>query len=272
MAAGRPSKNNVDYFPHFNNLRNHRKVRAIRNKFGQALGLAFWCLILEWLIEHDGLEFEYSDMEVEMLSVELDISAAELREMVDYCVKLEMLFLTDSNFLYSDSLNEKLSPVFEKRNRERERSLTRKRRENGQFQPKKGHTTGVSAAEKPQSKVKKSKEEKSKLKSTNVDKRFCAVDFPLPFESIEFRQVWELFCQHRINIRNELTEQAAKLVVGKLSKEPEYYAIAMIEKTIESGKWPSIYPLKDWEKERINDQRKGASPPKRRYLNANEYV
>lgn len=274
MAAGRPNKNNAEYFPHYNNMRNHRKVRALRNKFGQALGLAFWCLILEWLIEHDGLEFEYSELEIEMLAVELDISAAEMREMLNYCIKLEMLFTTESNFLYSESLNEKLAPVFEKRKRERDRSRTRERRENGQFQPEKPHITGISAAEKPQSKVKESKEEKSKEKknkSTSVDKGFCAYDFPLPFGSEEFKELWRMFCDHRVKIKNALSENSAKLIVNKLAKEPEKYARAMLSNTIESDKYPSVYELKPWEKERIDKEQNvnpaKQDPPKRRYLN-----
>lgn len=158
----RPVKNTVEYFPHFANLRNHRKVKALRSRFGLRLGLAFWSLMLEWLIEHDGLEWEYSDIEVEMISTELEVSAAEMREMVDYCVKLELLSLTDSGFIYSESLNENLQGVFDKRQRERERSKTRARREDGTFAPIESTKQGVSAAETPESKVKESKVNNSK--------------------------------------------------------------------------------------------------------------
>jgi hypothetical protein len=155
----RPSKNNAEYFPHYADLRNHRKIKVLRNRFGMVLGYAFWCLMLEWLTEHDGLEWEYSEMEIEMFASELGVSAAEIREMVDLCFKLQLLSLTSSNYVYSESLNEYLQPVFDKRERERDRSKQRKRSESGTYISGNILTGGVSAAEMPHSRVEKSKEE-----------------------------------------------------------------------------------------------------------------
>jgi|GEM_PF-6508690 len=155
----RPQKNNADYFPHQTTLRNHRKIKILRNRFGSVLGYAFWCMMLEWLTEHDGLEFEYSEIEFEMFASELGVSAAEIPPMIDYCIKLELLFKSDDGFIYSESLNEELNRVFEKRKKEREKSKTRKRKVDGTFLTTSG---GVSAAEIPHSRVEKSKEEKSK--------------------------------------------------------------------------------------------------------------
>ena len=151
---GRPKKNNADYYPHFTTMRNHKKVKILRNRFGSVLGYAFWSMMLEWLAEQDGLEWEYSDIEIEMFASELGVSAAEIPQMVDFCVQIELLFKNSDGFLYSESLNDNLQFLFEKRNREREKSKTRERRSNGRF-----NTTsdGVSAAEIPQSKVKYSK-------------------------------------------------------------------------------------------------------------------
>ena len=42
----RPIKNYCDYFPHDRDMRNHRKVKAIRTKFG-VTGYAIWSMILE---------------------------------------------------------------------------------------------------------------------------------------------------------------------------------------------------------------------------------
>jgi len=160
---GRPRDNSAEYFPHLITLRNHRKVRALRNRYGQALGYAFWCMMLEWLTERDGLEWEYTDLEIEMFSTELGVSAAETQDMVNYCCKLGMLTLTESGFIYSESLNENLQPVFDKRKRERERSKSRKRKENGTFDA----SGGVSAAENPHSIVEYSREEESKEEYIN---------------------------------------------------------------------------------------------------------
>jgi len=177
----RPSKNNADYFPHLTGMRNHRKVKVLRNKFGYVLGYAFWSLMLEWLTEHDGLEWEYNDIEIEMFASELGVSGSEIKEMVEYCITLGLLFKTESNFIYSDSLNEILQPLFDKRNKEREKSKERKRAENGKYTT----SQGVSATEtttamvifeedNQQSKEEKSKEEKSIEKKRNTRKIFIA--------------------------------------------------------------------------------------------------
>lgn len=161
---GRPVKNNCDYFPHFTTMRNHKKVKSLRAKFGQVLGYAFWSMFVEYLTEQDGIEIEFSELEIEMFSGELGVSATEIRSMIDYCIKIELLFLTDDNFIYSDSLNELLQPVFDKRQNAKERSKTRKRHINGQYLTNNTATIGVSATEIPQIKEKESKENKIEIR------------------------------------------------------------------------------------------------------------
>lgn len=152
---GRPQKNNADYYPHYAGLRNHRKIKMLRNKFGSVLGYAFWSMMLEWLTEHDGLEWEYSEIEIEMFASELGVSDAEIPPIIDYCIKIELLFKNNEGFIFSESLNENLTPVFEKRKVERNKSKTRERRGNGKFISTNG---GVSDTEMPHSKVEYSKE------------------------------------------------------------------------------------------------------------------
>lgn len=129
---GRPIKNGCDYYPHLTTMRNHKKVKALRNKFGSVLGYAFWAMILEYLTEADRNEIEYSDMEMEMFAAELGIPVEQLKEMIEYCFKIELLFLR-SGFVVSESLNEWLSPLYEKREKAREISATRQRRNDGSF-------------------------------------------------------------------------------------------------------------------------------------------
>lgn len=142
---GRPPKNNCDYFRHFTTMRNHRKVKALRNKFGQVLGYAFWAMFLEYLTGLDGNEMEYSDMEVELFAADLGISATEIRTMIDFCLKMEMVFLRDG-FISSDSLDKEFVGVYEKRQNAKEISDTRKRRENGTFDSN-TESLGLSATE-----------------------------------------------------------------------------------------------------------------------------
>lgn len=118
----------------------HRKVKILRNKFGQVLGFAFWAMMLSHLTAEDGNEMEYSDIEFEMFAAKLGCTNIQAKEMIDFCIKIELLFCKD-NFIWSESLNEKLAPVYEKRNRARDISATRKRRNDGTF--------GITVTEKP---------------------------------------------------------------------------------------------------------------------------
>lgn len=149
---GRPVKNNCAYFPHDSDMRNHRKVKAIRTTFKN--GYAIWSMLLEYLTHADGNEFENSDIEFELLAGDFGFPMSEIREVVDYCIKLEMLF-NKNGFIYSESLNEKLAPVYEKRGKARE-SSKQQLRKNGKFVIKNTDTSELQTSETPQSRVDKS--------------------------------------------------------------------------------------------------------------------
>lgn len=150
---GRPIKNHCDYFSHDANMRNHRKVKALRNKYQN--GYAIWNMLLEYLTGIDGNTFENSDIEFELMSGDFGVSVTEIRDVVNYCISLEMLFMKDG-FVFSESLNERLAPVYEKRGRLKE--LSKKQlRVNGKFTASNADANGVSVTEKPQTKVKETK-------------------------------------------------------------------------------------------------------------------
>lgn len=168
----RPKKNYCDYFPHDRDMRNHRKVKAIRTKFG-AIGYAIWSMTLEYLTGIDGNVFEYSDVEFELMAGDFGVSATEIRDVVDYCIKLEMIFL-NNGFINSDSLDERLKPVYEKRGTNKDKSK-KQLRINGKFATNNTVSDGVSAPENPQSKVKESKvkEIKEYIPSENDFLAYC---------------------------------------------------------------------------------------------------
>jgi len=163
----RPIKNYCDYFPHDRDMRNHRKVKAIRTKFN-IQGYAIWSMILEYLTGIDGNVFEYSDVEFELMGGDFGVSATEIRNVVDYCITLEMLFL-EKGFIRSESLDERLKPVYEKRQVSKEISK-KQQRIDGKFAPNNTDTNGVSVTEMPQSKVKEIKvKEKKENKYPTID-------------------------------------------------------------------------------------------------------
>jgi len=136
-------------------MRNHRKIKALRNKFGSVLGYAFWSMFIEYLTELDGNEFEFSDTECEMFAGELGISGAEIRSLIDYCIQIELLFLKDG-FISSESLDENLAPVYDKRGREKQKSK-KQLRKNGKFVGNNTANDGITVAETPHIKVEESK-------------------------------------------------------------------------------------------------------------------
>lgn len=150
----RPIKNYCEYFPHDRDMRNHRKVKAIRTKFG-AIGYAIWSMTLEYLTGIDGNEFEYSDVELELMAGDFGVSVAEIRNVIDYCIKLEMLF-NNNGFINSESLDERLKPVYDKRGKSKD-LCKKQQRNNGKFITNNTVSNGVSVTEMPQSKVNKSK-------------------------------------------------------------------------------------------------------------------
>ena len=62
----RPRKNNAEYFSHDADMRNHRKVKAIRSKYGMQ-GYGVWCMTLETLTDCDNFEMTLDQIELEVL-------------------------------------------------------------------------------------------------------------------------------------------------------------------------------------------------------------
>lgn len=156
----RPIKNSCDYFSHDAGMRNHRKIKSVRQKFG-ITGYGIWCMLIEYLTASDGNEFENSALEYELMSGDFGVSVTEIRDVVDYCICLELLF-KNNGFVFSESLNERLTSVYQKRGRAKELSK-KQRRKNGQFVSSNTDSTAVSVTETPQSKVNEIKEKESSI-------------------------------------------------------------------------------------------------------------
>lgn len=235
----RPIKNYCDYFPHDRDMRNHRKVKAIRTKFN-IQGYAIWSMILEYLTGIDGNVFEYSDVEFELMGGDFGVSATEIRNVVDYCITLEMLFL-EKGFIRSESLDERLKPVYEKRQVSKEISK-KQQRIDGKFAPNNTDTNGVSVTVMPQSKVKEIKVKKNK-------EGYNKEELVLPFSSSEFNICWEDWIeykktQHKFEYKALKTEQAALASLAKLSGYLEKAAIEIIMQSISNG-WQGFFALKE---------------------------
>lgn len=80
----------ADYFSHDIDMRNDIKVKALRRKFSHT-GYAVWCFMLEYLTDCTNFEFDYDDVSQELLASDFDVPVAELREIIDYSVKIGLL-------------------------------------------------------------------------------------------------------------------------------------------------------------------------------------
>lgn len=159
----RPKKNNADYFSHDNSMRNHRKIKALRAEYGVE-GFSAYVMLLETLTEADNFQLELrKELDWKILAGDFGIDSERLKDIFKLMEELELIKIKDC-LVVCESLNERLEPVLEKREKSREQSLNKNRDEKGQYQVVSvaetrvsGAEMGVSVAETPQSKVNESK-------------------------------------------------------------------------------------------------------------------
>jgi hypothetical protein len=116
MATGRPQKNNLDYFSHDNGMRNDRKVKALRAKFGLE-GYAIYNMILECISESDLLMLKWNDLEIELLSGDFNILSEALSQVVEYLCQINLIKCTNG-YLFCPTLDERSKLVFSKRTKD----------------------------------------------------------------------------------------------------------------------------------------------------------
>ena len=170
----RPKKDNCSYFSHDANMRNHRKIKALRTKFG-INGYAMWCMLLEFLTEAHGNKIENTVLEMELIAGDIGVSVTEINDFVSYCVSIDLLIL-DNGFFRSESLDERLSSVYEKRERSRV-FAAKQHREDGKFKENNTAINGVSVTEKPQTKLNKTKVNNNIKNNTKSDSGKSDLDF-----------------------------------------------------------------------------------------------
>lgn len=152
----RPLKNNASYFGHDAEMRNNRKVKALRARFGLE-GYAVWNMLLECLTDADNFCLAWQEIDIELLSGDFGIEAERLREIVEYAQKIGLVCIENEKLL-SRKHQERMKPLLEIRDRKRQWKESRKAVSDGE-NPK-------SDGENAQSKVKESKVKESKVNNT----------------------------------------------------------------------------------------------------------
>jgi len=203
----RLTKNNCDYFSHDADMRKDPKVKAVRAKF-KKIGYPIWCMLLEYLTGADGNEFEYSDLEFELIAGDFeDFSVTEIRDVVDYCIYLEMLFIKNG-FIHSENLDKRLMPVYKKRGIAKQISKKQSRK-NGKFVSDKPNDLAFLSqddTEMPQSKVNQIKGKETKGKETNISEASSLFS--------ECNEIYNNFCLLRIGVKGEFDKLQGKSMNG----------------------------------------------------------
>jgi hypothetical protein len=220
-VMARPKKNNCDYFSHDNGMRNNKKVRALRAKFGHE-GYSIWNMILEYLTGCDFLQFTYSELEFELLAGDFDTTSERLKEIINYLINIKLIQIDtatvqEGTLIYCVELSARLSYVFDRRNGNQR-----------EFR--------VSEIELMQSKIPKVNE--SKVKEMKVN------EIENPFkDSIAFGEAWQNWEKYRAERRQKLTPSSVKMQIKFLSSFSEETAIQIINQSIANG-WQGLFELK----------------------------
>jgi hypothetical protein len=164
----RPQKNNLEYFPHENCMRNDKKLLAIRNKFENMVGYGLYNAMLEAISEEDLLQITYSDDQIELLAGDFRVSSDTLKAFIEYSKQIDLLQVEDG-FIRCKQLEKRGEEVFLKRGRTLDCLRVSATETTGDvgFPLQKLQQVEVLAPESTQSKVKESKGNKNKEKESH---------------------------------------------------------------------------------------------------------
>lgn len=130
----RPKKFNASYFSHDTNMRNHRKILALRQKYG-LVWYAIYNMLLEHIASCDYFTAKWDENEQELLAGDFWISVAEMKQSVDFCGRMNLVQIKDGS-ICCQSLSDRLQDLVQKRERERSRFLWQSVAESTQIKEK----------------------------------------------------------------------------------------------------------------------------------------
>ena len=158
----RPTKHNADYFSHDTIMRDDPKIKALRRKYSHT-GYSIWNMILELLTSKEYFEYEWNDLNVELLAPDFDIDADELDEIIQYCIKIGLLQITNG-YLHCEKLTFRLEETLLSRRKGYDRNNSLRSVVNVNNNP-------ISVNINTESKVKERKANESKAKDTKAEER-----------------------------------------------------------------------------------------------------
>jgi hypothetical protein len=118
MSRGRPQRHNADWFSHDCDMRNDKKILAIRRKYGLT-GYAVYAMILETLTDCNHFRYKWDELNKELMAADFIVEREVFDEMMDYMIGTLALFVVEDGYLTSDKLIERMQFLADKRNRNR---------------------------------------------------------------------------------------------------------------------------------------------------------
>jgi len=247
----RPKKKGLDYFPLEVRFYRSRRVRALSARHG-INALTVWSVLLCRIYE-EGYYIKFDDLELSVVSADINLPEAELLQIVESAVQLG---------LFDSECYEQHKVLTSKSIQEQYSLCTNRRKCNTNLleywllsteTPVSGVSVDSVSTKTP--KIKESKIKESKVKESKKGGSGKPSFEELPEwenASERFKTEFERFVQYRIERKPKLKELSKCELVKKYHLAPEMFA-AMVSKTIENG-WQGLH-------EPRNGQRVGKGTP-----------
>ncbi len=126
----RPLKENADWYSHDAQMRNNRKVKALRSRFGLE-GYAVWNLMLEVLTDAHEFRTEWAEIDRELLAGDFGLTLEKLEDIVGYCQKIGLLQV-ENGYIFSKNHQSSMKPLLVVRERKRQWKDSKKRVSDGE--------------------------------------------------------------------------------------------------------------------------------------------
>jgi hypothetical protein len=196
----RPTKHNADYFSHDIIMRDDPKIKALRRKYSHT-GYSIWNMMLELLTSKEYFEYQWNELNIELLAPDFDIDAEQLNDIIEYCIKIGLLQITNG-YIHCEKLTFRLEETLLSRRKGYDsknslRSVVNVNNNpisvniNGQSKGKESklNESKLNESKLNESKLKQSKKQESKL-NESVSIPVNAPDFKPKYSEEEFEAEW----------------------------------------------------------------------------------
>lgn len=116
----RPIKTNADWWKHPAGLRDNRQVKVIRARHG-IVGYGVFNMLIETLLSSDHFSLLWNDNERLCIASDFGITIEELTAIINTAMDIHLIEYDEEGALYSPMLNDAMSALVAKRNRDKER-------------------------------------------------------------------------------------------------------------------------------------------------------